>query len=43
MGEYEKAYIECIKMADVYRSRGYDVEADMAEERAKEIKNKIKE
>ena len=43
MGEYEKAYNECIKMADIYRSRGYDVEADIAEKRAEEIKNKIKE
>ena len=43
MGEYEKAYNECIKMADIYRSRGYDVEADMAEKRAEEVKNKIKE
>ena len=43
MGEYEKAYNECMKMADIYRSRGYDVEADMAEKRAIEIKNKTKE
>ena len=43
MREYEKAYNECMKMADIYRRRGYDVEADMAEKRAKEIKNKIKE
>ena len=41
--EYEKAYNECIKMVDIYRSRGYDVEADMAEKRAKEIKDKMKE
>ena len=41
MGEYEKAYNECMKMADIYRSRGYDVEADIAEKRAEEIKNKI--
>ncbi len=41
MGEYEKAYNECIKMADIYRSRGYDVEADIAEKRAEEIKRKI--
>ena len=41
MGEYEKSYNECMKMADIYRSRGYDVEADMAEKRAEEIKRKI--
>ena len=43
MGEYEKAYNELMKMTDIYRSRGYDVEADMAEKRAKEIKDKMKE
>ena len=42
MGEYEKAYNECMKMADIYRSRGYDVEADMTEKRAKELKDKMK-
>lgn len=42
IGEYEKAYNECMKMADIYRSRGYDVEADMTEKRAKELKVKIK-
>ena len=41
MGEYEKAYNECMKMANIYRSRGYDVEADIAEKRAEEIKRKI--
>ena len=41
MGEYEKAYNECMKMADIYRSRGYDVEADMTEKRAKELKAKM--
>ena len=41
MREYEKAYNECMKMADIYRSRDYDVEADMAEKRAEEIKRKI--
>ena len=30
-------------MADIYRSRGYDVEADMSEKRAKDIKDKMKE
>ncbi len=39
--EYEKAYNEYMKMADIYRSRGYDVEADMAEKRAEEVKRKI--
>ncbi len=43
MHEYEQAYNECIKMADIYRSRGYDVEAEIAEKRAQEVKNKIKE
>jgi len=38
--EYEKAYNEYMKMADIYRSRGYDVEADIAEKRAEEIKRK---
>lgn len=42
MCEYEKAYNEYMKMADIYRSRGYDVEADMAEKSAKEVKNKAK-
>ncbi len=41
MREYEKAYNECMKMADIYRNRGYDVEADMAEKRAEEVKSKI--
>lgn len=37
-----RIYNECMKMADIYRSRGYDVEADMVEKRAKELKDKIK-
>ncbi len=41
LGEYEKAYSECMKMVDIYRKRGYDVEADMIEKRAEEIKRKI--
>ena len=41
MGEYKKAYNEYMKMADIYRSRGYDVEADMAEKNAEEVKSKI--
>lgn len=40
MCEYEKAYNEYMKMADNYRSRGYGVEADMAEKDAEEVKNK---
>lgn len=40
MGEYEKAYNECMKMADIYRSRGFDVEAAMAEKRAEELRKK---
>ena len=39
-GEYEKAYNECVKMADIYRSRGYDVEADIMTKRAAELKKK---
>lgn len=42
MGEFEKAYNEYIKMADIYRNRGYDVEADMMEKHAEEAKSKIK-
>lgn len=38
--EYEKAYNECVKMADIYRSRGYDVEADIMTKRAAELKKK---
>lgn len=43
MGEFEKAYAECMKMADTYRRRGYDVEADMTEKRAEEVKKKIEQ
>ncbi|MBR5497527.1 MAG: helix-turn-helix domain-containing protein [Clostridia bacterium] len=42
VGEYEKAYKEYMKMADIYRSRGYDVEADMMEKHAEECRSKIK-
>lgn len=35
-------YNERMKMAGIYRSRGYDVEADIAEIRAQEVKNKSK-
>lgn len=41
MGEYEKAYNEYMKMADIYRSRGYDVEADITEKHAKECLEKL--
>lgn len=41
LGEYEKACKEYIKMAEIYRSRGYDVEADMMEKYAKECEDKI--
>ena len=40
-GEYAKAYNEYIKMAEIYRSRGYDVEAQISESYAEELKNKI--
>ncbi len=43
IGEYEKAHNECMKMVEIYRSRGYDVEADMMLKRAEEIKRKISE
>lgn len=43
LGEFKKAYNEYMKMADIYRSRGYDIEADMVEKSAKEVKDKIKE
>lgn len=36
MGESEKACNEYIKMAEIYRQRGYDVEADMMEKHAKD-------
>ncbi len=43
LGDYEKSYDVYMEIADTLRQRGYDVEADMAEENAKEIKKKIKE
>lgn len=42
LGDYKKAYDAFMEIADTYRKRGYDVEADMAEENAKEVKMKIK-
>ena len=43
LGDYEKSGEMYMKIADTLRQRGYDVEADMAEESAKEVKKKIKE
>lgn len=43
LGDYEKSVEMYMKIADALRQRGYDVEADMAEESAKEVKKKIKE
>lgn len=39
-GEYEKAYNEYMKMAEIYRSRGYDVEAEIVEKLAEEVSRK---
>lgn len=41
IGEYQKAYNEYMKMAEIYRSRGYDIEAEMMEKYAKECQEKI--
>ncbi len=43
LGEYEKSVEMYMKIADTLRQRGYDVEADMAEKDAEEVKKKIKE
>ncbi|MGN1102451.1 MAG: tetratricopeptide repeat protein, partial [Huintestinicola sp.] len=43
LGEYEKSGEMYMKIADTLRQRGYDVEADMAEKSAEEVKKKIKE
>ncbi|MBQ8782474.1 MAG: helix-turn-helix domain-containing protein [Clostridia bacterium] len=43
LGEYEKSVEMYMKIADTLRQRGYDVEADMAEKDAQEVKKKIKE
>lgn len=40
MGEHEKAYNEYIKMADIYRNKGFDVEAEIITKRAEEVKTK---
>lgn len=42
MGEYEKAYKEYMKMGEIYRSRGYDVEAEIAERLAEDMMDKLK-
>ena len=41
LGDYEKAYTEYMKLSDILRNRGYDVEADAAEKDAEEVKKKI--
>lgn len=40
--DFEKSHDVYMEIADTLRGRGYDVEADMAEESAKEVKKKIK-
>ena len=42
LGDFEKSYAEYMKIADTLRKRGYDVEADMAEKDAEEVKAKSK-
>lgn len=41
LGEYEKSVEMYMNIADTLRQRGYDVEADMAEKDAEEVKRKI--
>ncbi len=41
LGEYEKSVEMYMKIADILRQRGYDVEADMAEKDAEEVRRKI--
>ncbi len=41
LGEYEKSVEMYMKIADTLRQRGYDVEADMAEKDAEEVRKKI--
>lgn len=43
LGDYQKAYNIHMEIADTLRKRGFDVEADVAEENAKEAKSKIKQ
>lgn len=42
LGEYEKSVEMYMKIADILRQRGYDVEADMAEKDAEEIRKDIR-
>ncbi len=42
LGGYEKSVEMYMKIADILRQRGYDVEADMAEKDAEEVKRKLK-
>ena len=42
MGEYEKAYFAYSELAEILRADHYDVEAEMAERKAKEFKLQIK-
>lgn len=42
-GDYLKAYETIMEIAELYRKEGFDVEADMELERAKEIKKEIAE
>lgn len=42
IGEYEKAYNEYMKIAEIYRSRGYDVEAEICQKHAKRVMEKSK-
>ena len=41
LGKYEKSVEMYMKIADTLRQRGYDVEADMAEKDAEEVRRKI--
>ena len=41
IGDYEKAHEEYLKIAATLRKRGYDVEADAAEDDAQECRSKI--
>lgn len=41
LGEYKKSHDMYMKIADILRQKGYDVEADMAEKDAEEVKRKI--
>lgn len=43
LGDCQKSHDVYMQIADTLRRRGYDVEADVAEESAKEVKKKIKE